>query len=137
MNRENFLTEFLGALGAKSISFVTVEDDLISGTVHFDPSRFATLDDELDYKQDFCWHMSEGGVPNEKVFNLARLVHRKRLLDIDRLIVSPDQLREKYNEEYKNNLAQAEFNNILDELKRIRVDMVNDGRETDFFYIHQ
>jgi len=81
--------------------------------------------------------MSENSVPNEKVFNLAQLIHRNSLLDIDRLTVSPDQLREKYNEEYKKNLDQAEFNNILDELKHVFVKMVNDGKETDTFYIHQ
>jgi len=139
MHREKFLTAFLGALGAESISFETAEDGLISGTVQFDPSHFhfGVLVDENDYKQDFCWHMSENSVPNEKVFNLAQLIHRNSLLDIDRLTVSPDQLREKYNEEYKKNLDQAEFNNILDELKHVFVKMVNDGKETDTFYIHQ
>lgn len=135
MKRESFLTEFLGALGAESLTFTKIERETISGTVHYRQS-FDTEEEE-DLKQDFRWHMTEGNVPGIDVFKLAELIHQQNLLDIDQLIISVEELRDLYNQTCNSVFNQQEFDNILGELENVVVRMVDDGEETDSYFIHE
>ena len=138
MKREAFLTEFLGALGAESLTFTEVNTDSISGIVHYKPSEnFVLKEEEEDLIQEFCWHITEGEVPNNDVFRLAKLIHQQNLLDIDKLRISANQLREIYNQKFNLTITQQEFNSILGELEDVVVRMVDDGEETDMYFIHE
>jgi hypothetical protein len=56
IKRKQFLTDFLGALGAKEILFSDIGPDTVTGTVVYDPS-------DPEERQDFRWHACEADVP--------------------------------------------------------------------------
>ena len=137
MDRKEFLTEFLGALGAVKLTYFSVDPDTLTGRVHYDPSEVGSDPDEDDFYQDFCWHMMETNVPGIDVFNLAKLLNAHKLLDIDKIKVPRTELRELFNAEYAIGYDQHKFDRILEELKKVIVNMVDDGEETDIFFIHE
>ena len=130
MKRKQFLTEFLSALGAESIEWYKENDIYISGRVIYDKN-------DLEETQDFCWHMSEKDSPNNLVLNLAKLLNKNRLLSIDQIKITREELRLQYNDSYEMNISEIEFNDILDSLERIEVPMVDEGKETDVYFIHE
>ena len=129
MNRKEFLTEFLGALGAARVVFKLEKDDAISGTVIYKPN-------DPEECQDFCWHASESDVPSAPVCRLAALINRRHLLSIDNLTVTREQLRNIYNKEESTELTPAEFGDVLDKLEDLSVSMVDEVEETDRYFIH-
>lgn len=103
---------------------------MISGTVIYEVG-------DPEETQDFVWHRSETDVPNIDVFNLVTLIRKHNLLSIDRLTVTRPELRRKYNTEYGVCLTETEFASVLESLEGIEVPMVDEGRETDAYFIHE
>ena len=130
MKRKEILIEFLSALGAQNIEWHEETDNHISGKVIYDKN-------DPEEIQDFCWHLTAQDVPNSSVFNLAKLINKNRLLSIDKITVNREELCNLYNAEYKMTLNTAEFNQILDAIEKIEVNMVDDGKETDVYFIHE
>ena len=130
MTRKEFLIEFLGALGAVDILWQQEKDDLIFGTVIYDK-------DDPEETQDFCWHITESNLPDESVYNLAALLKRENLLNIDKIKISKDNLHALYNKAFIASLTSDQFSNVLNSLKTIEVPMVDDGNETDIYFIHE
>ncbi len=130
MKRKAFLNEFLGALGAEKIEYSHESSDSIRGTLFFDLNNLAEI-------QDFCWNIAEHDVPGEDVFLLAKLLNEENLLDIDMIKVERDELLRRYNKKYKTSLELNMFSRILEELQEIEVPMIDDGEETDSFFIHE
>jgi rubredoxin len=128
--RQQFLNDYLGALGAKDLLFSDIGPGTISGTVVYDPS-------DPEERQDFCWHACEADVPSDDTCRLAALIRREGLLDIDKLRVSRDDLRKMYNQSEPVALSPADFDKALDTLEEVRVRMVDDGEETDTYFIHE
>ena len=129
MTRKEFLIEFLGALGAVDILWQQATDNLISGTVVYDK-------DNPEETQAFCWNLSERDVPDISVYNLAALLNKEKLLNIDKIKTTKEILRSLYNETYKPTLTGLQFNSTFEALKDIEVPMVDDGKETDIYFIH-
>jgi len=130
MRRREFLQEYLGALGASEIRWQEEATDKISGTVIYEIG-------DPEETQDFVWHKSEKDVPSLEVLNLARLIRKHNLLSIDQLTVTRLELREKYNLEYGLQLTEEEFSGVLESLESVEVPMVDEGRETDAYFIHE
>ena len=130
MNRKNFLRSFLGALGAHEVLFREELPYRISGTVLYDPL-------DSDDSQEFVWDVSEQNVPSGDIFRLVKLIHERELLDIDKLTLSRDEVRRLFNESYNTVISPAGFDHILDSLKDVTVDMVDDGQKVDIFFIHE
>jgi len=130
MKRNRFLKEFLGALGAEEIIFTQETKSAISGTAIYAP-------DDPEEKQDFCWHVTEENVPDEAVLNLVELLRKKKLLSIDQIIISRSQLRQQYNQNFNTNMEQENFDVLLEKLESVEVRMVDEGNETDSFFIHE
>lgn len=130
MTRQDFLNEFLGAFGAKNLIFSELGEDRVIGTVVFD------LNDPAE-QQGFCWHRERSDIPSEEIYNLVRLINEQKLLNIDRIIVSRDELRTRYNDRWNQQLSLGDFNRVMDELESIEVCMVDDGEEPDMFLIHE
>lgn len=76
-------------------------------------------------------------MPSERVCRLAALVHQQSLLDIDKLTVSREELRQVFNQNESVPQSPAEFDQILDRLEKVRVRMVDDGEETDTYFMHE
>ena len=130
MNRKIFLKEFLGALGAINIKYSKETNDYIIGTVIYDKNDSEEI-------QEFCWNIREDKTPTVGVLNLAKLINEEKLLDIDKISIPRDELLEKYNNKYKVSLSQDSFNKILEELESIKVVMLDNGKETDIYFIHE
>lgn len=130
MRRRVFLQEYLGALGASEIRWQEEAADRISGTVIYEV-------DDPEETQDFVWHKSEKDVPSLAVLNLVKLIRKRNLLSIDKLVVTRLELREKYNSEYGLQLTEQEFSGFLESLEEVEVPMVDEGRETDAYFIHE
>ncbi len=130
MKRREFLTEFLGALGAVDIKWHIEEKDIITGRVIYD-------NNDPEESQDFCWHKSEYDVPNTEVLNLAKLLKTNELLSIDQMRVTREELRSLYNKSYGKDSSESEFLAILEALEEVEVPMVDDGKETDAYFIHE
>jgi hypothetical protein len=129
MNRKSFLIEFLGALGAKEIVWLSDKPDYVSGIVRYSY-------DNPEEVQEFHWRIKEEDVPNDEIKQLAKLIKENHLLSIDRICIPMDKLRFLYNDKYGVIISKDKFEIILQELLNVKVDMVDDGRETDFYFIH-
>ena len=130
MNRKDFLRSFLGALGAHEVMFREEQLDRISGTVIYDPV-------DPEDQQDFVWQVFEQDVPPEDVYRLVKLIHERELLDIDKLTVSRDELRRLFKESYGILVEPADFDQILNSLEAVTVDMIDDGQKVDTYFIHE
>jgi len=130
MKRREFLTEFLGALGAESIEWHEETKSFISGRVFYERK-------DPEETQDFCWHMGEENTPSPQTWELVKLLNKKKLLSIDQISVTREELRLQYNETYNSKTTEAEFSKVLEELEEIEVPMLDEGKETDAYFIHE
>lgn len=130
MRRKQFLKEFLGALGAKNIHWQEESDSSIAGTVIYE------IDDPEEV-QEFIWRIQESEVPPEEVRTLAELLYEKDLLSIDQIKVSRHELRNLYSKKQGRIVPEIEFLEILEALESIEVPMVDEGKETDVYFIHE
>ena len=122
MKRKLFLDTFLGALGAVKIIWGDITVNKICGTViydEFDPEE----------QQDFVWHMTEDNVPSEDVRKLIEYIADNNLIDIDKISKPIDEWNLDFIEE-----SQREI--VINKLFDIEVRMIDDGEETDSFFIH-
>jgi hypothetical protein len=122
--RKLFLDSFLKLLGAESITWKRFEIHKVYGTVVYgknDPSE----------QQDFCWHMMEENTPSGNVVNLINVIKDNNFIDIDRLRVPLTEIFKKTDE---NNYD--DFVIIVQELMNVQVFMIDEGIETDSYFIH-
>ncbi len=123
LKRKRFLQSFLGALGAKQIIWTSQDDNSIFGTVIYDET-------DPDERQDFVWHMTENNVPNDTIIDLLTYLTTKSLIDNDHLIVPVAEIEIP-------DIDDETRDKLFDELFRVSVDMIDSGKETDFYFIHQ
>jgi hypothetical protein len=129
-NRRRFLESFLTALGARRVDISEDTDDCIGGTVIYD-------ENDPDETQDFCWTIDRGAAPSEAAWRLVKILGDQSLLSIDRIIVSRDELRQSFNACATSELSSAAFHAVVDELLAVEVRMVDEGTETDSYFIHE
>lgn len=130
MRRKQFLIEFLGALGAEEIQWQKQTDAYISGTIIYET-------DDQEEVQGFIWHVQESEAPSENVRKLAELLNEKSLLSIDQISVSRHELRNLYSKKQGRIVPENEFIAILEALESIEVPMVDEGKATDAYFIHE
>ena len=120
--REIFLESYFKIFGMEKIQWLEKTEKSIRGIVIYDSS-------DLDEQQEFIWHKSENEVPSEKVSLLIEKLIAEKLLIGDKLIKPIKEIK------------LAEFDKVTNEqlfeqLFDIGINMVDDGKETDIFYIH-
>lgn len=130
MRRKKFLRKFLGALGAKEVQWEEESDISISGTAIYEI-------DDPEETQEFIWRVRESEAPSEEVEELAELLNEKDLLNIDQIKVSRHELRNLYSKKRGLIVSESKFLAILKELESIEVPMVDEGKETDVYFIHE
>ena len=130
MRRKQFLKEFLGALGAKEITWQKESETSISGTVIYEV-------DDPEETQEFIWHVKESDTPSEEIRELAELLNKEGLLSIDQIKISRLELRNLYSKKQGRIVPEQEFLAILEALESIKVSMVDEGKETDVYFIHE
>ncbi len=129
MRRKQFLKQFLSALGAEDIHWVSESEEKITGRVIYETGN----PDEI---QDFVWWMRESDAPSDDVMALAELLNERGILSIDKITVSTGELRAMYCAKSQRIMSENEFVSLLNDLLSIEVPMVDDGIETDIFFIH-
>jgi hypothetical protein len=122
MKRKLFLEAFLDALGAKEILCTDFQPDKVYGTVLYDPN-------DEEERQDFVWHTDESNVPSDDVRRLLLFLYENNLIDIDKIIKPIDELNIGFIDKDK---IEAVSNELFD----IEVRMIDDGEETDRYFIH-
>ena len=128
--RQEFLAEFLGALGAREIRHLQVTPTYISGTVVYDPS-------DPNEQQDFRWSVTPNDAPSSSVIRLAQIIRMDGLLSIDKLQISRQDLLSRFNTGQELACTSEQFSAVLDELLQISVPMLDDGVESDYYFIHE
>ncbi len=128
--RQEFLAEFLGALGAQEIRHLQVTPAAISGTVVYDPSY-------PEEQQDFRWSIPPTAAPSPAVIRLIGLIRNGGLLHSDKLLVSRQDLLARFNAGQDPGYSPEQFTVILEELLQIEVPMLDDGVESDHYFIHE
>lgn len=73
--------------------------------------------------------MNEGSVPADKVLNLLTHLMNNRLLDNDKIVIPIAEIEIP-------NCDKEEKEKLFDELLSVTVRMIDEGQETDYYYIH-
>jgi len=120
--RQKFLNTFLGLYGVDNIEITEFDKEKICGIAIY-------LDDENT--QEFCWHMTEDNVPSDDLIELIQIIKNNEFNITDKVIVSPDELFKKTKWTDRN-----KFDKTFDELFEVEVKMIDDGEETDSFFMH-
>ena len=128
--RQKFLEQFLGALGAREIRNLQVAPTSISGTVVYDPT-------DTEEQQDFSWSVRPDNAPSLATIRLASLIRAGGLLSIDKLRVSRQDLLERFNAGQDPGYSPEQFTAVLEELLQIEVPMLDNGSESDCYFIHE
>lgn len=137
MSRLDFLGEFLGALGAESLRINKACEESIEGRAFFENDPLANYyEPDDDQGQDFIWHSKESAIPSHVACNIVALLNTNKLLDIDKLKVSRKELFTSYLDKYEA-LEYHQFETGWEEVLGLVVNMVDDGKETDIFFIHE
>ena len=137
--RRQFLDVYLGALGAGEILNYSETSKSVNGTLRYapDPELMDLSDTGEDELQDFSWEVSEDRVPSLLAYQLVDLIQRFRLLDVDCLRISRETLYAITLQDFETRVSREDFDQALDELKAIQVAMIDDGEETDVFFIRE
>ena len=120
--REIFLESYFKIFGMEKIQWLEKTEKSIRGIVIYDSS-------DLDEQQEFIWHKSENEVPSEKVSLLIEKLIAEKLLIGDKLIKPIKEIKLAEFEKVTNE-------QLFEQLFDIGINMVDDGKETDIFYIH-
>ena len=121
--RQLFLEEFLKLYSVKSVHYKIIETEGIRGTAIYD------LNDPEEI-QDFYWHMKDKNIPSKECFELMQIINENKWCDIDKIIVSEQKLLEI------SEMEKSIFEKAFDELFEVEIRMIDDGEETDTFYVH-
>ena len=121
--RQQFLSSFLGALGAEEIEWTEISDEFIAGTVIYDKM-------DPEEVQDFKWTITEAEYPDNETRILIEYIHKENLLDTDRLKKPVEEIEVP-------GLTDQQKRSAFDKLFAVRVRMVDEGEETDSYFIHE
>ena len=124
MKRQKFLEEFLKLYRVEKVEYTKVDEYKIIGTAIYDVN-------DSEEKQEFCWHMSKEKLPSESTLELIQTINENGWCDIDKITVSKKELFQKlkWNDEKL-------FNEAFAELFEVEIKMVDNGKETDSFFVH-
>lgn len=91
-----------------------------------DGSLYYEEDEEV---QEIEWDVQEFSNIEDALL-LAEFIYDNNLIDIDKIIISPEELLKKIQWNEKR------FELALGTLLNIKVDMIDDGKKSDYFFIH-
>jgi hypothetical protein len=121
-NRLNFLKSYLKLFEVDRIELTNEMVDSISGIAIYNKN-------ELEERQEFIWHKSEKQTPSLELNILIEKIVKKKWHDGDKISKHIEDLE---FEEFDNSTKEK----ILNELFDVRISMVDDGKETDSFWVH-
>ncbi len=122
MKRQVFLQSFFRVLGAQKVIWGDIKENSISGTIVYDLS-------DPEETQDFIWHETEGGTPAEGLVEVMNYLFENELIRGDKISIPISNLKIP-------GISIQLQEKLFAELFEVSVCMVDDGEETDFFFIH-
>ena len=120
--RKLFLQSFLAALHALRIIWGKIDADRVYGTVIYDES-------DPEERQDFVWHMREDDVPSDDVRRVIDWLVENRLIESDLIAAPVESLKIDF-------LDPSKKDQVFDELFSVEIRMIDDGEESDAYFIH-
>lgn len=83
--------------------------------------------------QDIEWDIQDiENLPD--ALRLAEFIRDKRLIASDRIVVDPEELSSQFSQETAWSAGRTK--RAIDALLNIRVDMLDDGRKSDYLFVH-
>ncbi|EMY79831.1 hypothetical protein pgond44_14953 [Psychroflexus gondwanensis ACAM 44] len=120
--RLNFLKSFLKLYGVEKIELTNVKSESISGIAIYDET-------DPEERQDFIWHKTENEVPSLELNTLIEKIVQKKWHNGDKITKDITEIEfVEFDNETKNRM---EF-----ELFEINIKMVDNGEETDSYFVH-
>lgn len=134
--RLDFLRSFLGALGAAELFAIRQSATSIAGTFRFGfDSEHLDLTSDDDDLEHFQWHATEAKMPSPLACQIADLIHRYELLDVDKLKVSRDTLFSIFETDLEVASDRAAFDQAIEALQQIQVARTEHGESIDPFFM--
>ncbi len=115
------LSRFMSLFGISRFKIVSCDEKIIKAQVEW-------LEDEEEV-QDILWHVQDNG-SMEDALMLGNFIFDNKLISNDKIIVDYEILQSKINWDSKR------FDRALNTLLSIKVSMLEEGKETDSFFIH-
>lgn len=126
----NFRRLYYSFFGAEEIEWANETPEFISGKVIYEK-------DDPEEMQEFIWRKYESDVPDHNVIALIKLIRKNNLLSIDQLKITREELREVFNTECRLKITEQEFSSVIEALEGVEVSMVDEGKESDAYFIHE
>ena len=120
--RLNFLKSYLKLYGVERIELIDKSVDSISGIAIYD-------ENDPEERQEFIWHKSEKQVPSPELNILIEKIVEEKWHNGDKI---SENIEELEFEEFDNTTKEK----ILTELFDVQIRMVEDGEETDSYWVH-
>lgn len=120
--RLNFLKSFLKLYEVVKIELTNVTSDSISGIAIYDET-------DPEERQDFIWHKTEKKVPSPELNILIEKILAEKWHNGDKI---SEHIEKIDFEEFDNETREK----ILIELFDVEIRMVDDGEETDTYFVH-
>tara|TARA_R110002050_G_scaffold295515_3_gene454433 strand:- start:433 stop:873 length:441 start_codon:yes stop_codon:yes gene_type:complete len=121
-NRLNFLKSYLKLFGVAKIELTNEKVDWISGIAIYD-------ENDPEERQEFIWHKSEEEIPSPELNILIEKIVAEKWHNGDKI---SEHIEELEFEEFDNTTKDE----ILTELFDVQIKMVDDGEETDSYWVH-
>jgi hypothetical protein len=120
--RLNFLKSYLKLYGVEKIELKNETADSISGIAIYD-------ENDPEERQAFIWHKSEKEIPTPELNILIEKIVAEKWHNGDKI---SEHIEELEFEEFDNSTKEK----ILTELFDVQIKMVDDGEETDSYFVH-
>lgn len=134
--RLDFLRSFLGALGAAELFAIRESETSIAGTFRFGfDSEHLDLTSDDDDLEHFQWQAIDTDVPSPLACQIADLIHRYELIDIDKLKVSRDTLFSIFETDLEVASDRGAFNQAVEALQLIKISRIEHGESIDPFFM--
>ncbi len=120
--RLNFLKSYLKLYSVERIELTNETLDSISGIAIYDES-------DPEERQEFIWHKPEKEIPSPELNILIEKIVTEKWHNGDKI---SEHIKELEFEEFDNSTKEK----ILTELFDVRIRMVDNGEETDSYWVH-
>lgn len=120
--RLNFLKSFLKLYEVERIELTNQTVNSISGIAIYDES-------DPEERQEFIWHKTESEVPRIELNILIEKIVKEKWHNGDKISYHIEKM--EFNE-----FSNETRDKILDELFDINIRMVDEGEETDSYWVH-
>jgi hypothetical protein len=120
--RLNFLKSYLKLYGVEKIELTNETVESINGIAIYD-------ENDPEERQEFIWHKSEKEIPSPELKILIEKIVAEKWHNGDKI---SEHIEELEFEEFDNELKEK----ILNELFDVKIKMVDEGEETDTYFVH-